>query len=65
MGRNSTKENVKTGISIGGVLFIACMFIGARIGMAYNSVPIGSAIGIVIGLIAMRFVWLYYTKRKS
>lgn len=58
------REKAKNGTSIGGVFFVGCMFIGAGIGMVYDAVPIGGAIGMGIGFIAMGIVWAYYTKRK-
>lgn len=65
METNSRKNKAKMGTSIGGVLFVGCMFIGAGIGMMYDAIPIGSAIGMGIGFIAMGIIWSYYTKRKA
>lgn len=64
MESNNKKNDAKMGTTIGGMFFIGCMFIGAGIGMVYNSVPIGGAIGMGVGFIAMGIVWAYYTKRK-
>ncbi len=39
--------------SLGGFLFVACMFIGMGIGMVFNSPGIGCLIGMGIGFIVM------------
>lgn len=43
--------------AIGGLVLVGCMFIGAGLGMAYNEVVIGGAIGIGIGFLGMAMVW--------
>lgn len=65
MEANKDKNNAKTGTTIGGMFFVGFMFVGAGIGMIYNSVPVGAAIGMGVGFIAMGIAWAYYTKRKS
>ncbi len=64
MTSQEDKDNAKMGTSIGGVLFVGCMFIGAAIGMMYNALPIGAAFGMGVGFIALGVTWAYYTKRK-
>jgi hypothetical protein len=43
--------------AIGGLVLVGCMFIGAGLGMAYDEVVIGSAIGMGIGFLGMAMVW--------
>lgn len=57
-------EKKKTGSSIGGVMFVGCMFIGAGIGMIYNKPHIGGAIGMGVGFIVMGVVWANYKNRE-
>ena len=57
-------ENDKSGAAIGGVVFTGCLLLGAGIGMIYNQVKIGGAIGMGVGFLAMAAVWAYY-KNKS
>jgi len=57
------EEEKKSGSSIGGVVFVGCMFIGGGIGMLTNAVAVGGAIGMGIGFIAMGIIWAYYRDR--
>ena len=57
------EEKKKSGSSIGGVVFVGCMFIGAGIGMLYNAVETGGAIGMGVGFIAMAAIWIYYRNK--
>ena len=43
--------------SIGGLGFIGCMFLGGGIGMAYDELVIGGAIGMGIGFLGMAMVY--------
>ncbi|MBA3901086.1 MAG: hypothetical protein H0X62_12920 [Bacteroidetes bacterium] len=52
----------KTGSSIGGIALVGSMFLGAGIGMIFNKVQIGGAIGMGIGFIAMAVIMHYYNK---
>jgi F0F1-type ATP synthase assembly protein I len=54
----------KNGSKIGGVIFVGCMFVGAGIGMLYDKVPVGGAIGMGIGFIAMGAIMAYYRKNN-
>lgn len=54
----------KTGSSIGGIVLAGCMFLGAGIGMIFNTVQIGGAIGMGAGLIAMATIIHYYNKNQ-
>lgn len=54
------KEKKKSGSSIGGLLLVGCMFVGAGIGMIYNAVQIGGAIGMGVGFMAMAGAYMYY-----
>ncbi len=56
-------EKQKNGSSIGGVVFVGCMFIGAGLGMAYGKVQVGGAIGMGIGFLAMAATWAYYRNK--
>ncbi len=64
MEEKNDKERVKTATSIGGLFFVGGMFVGAGIGMIYGAVPIGGAIGMGIGFLAMGIIWAYYMKKK-
>jgi hypothetical protein len=41
---------------IGGLIFVACMFIGAGIGLAFHRPDVGGAIGMGIGFLLMAFL---------
>jgi hypothetical protein len=58
-------EKKKTGPAIGGILFTGCMFIGGGIGMAMDNVPVGGAIGMGVGFLAMAAVWAFYDKKSN
>ncbi len=53
----------KSGSAIGGIVFVGCMFIGAGIGMIYDSQQIGGALGIGVGFISMGAIWAYYREK--
>ena len=57
------EEKKKSGSSIGGVVMVGCMFIGGGIGMLCDKVPVGGAIGMGIGFIAMGVIWAYYRNK--
>lgn len=57
------EEKKKSGSAIGGVVFVGCMFIGAGIGIMYNALPIGGAIGMGVGFICMGAIWAYYRNK--
>jgi len=52
-------ENKKRISTIGGVLFIGCMFIGFGLGFYFNRVPTGLFIGMGVGFIAMGLTWAF------
>ncbi|MDQ3192463.1 MAG: hypothetical protein M3Q58_12790 [Bacteroidota bacterium] len=52
----------KKGSSIGGITLVGCMFLGAGIGMLFNKVQIGGAIGMGAGFIAMAVIMHFYNK---
>ena len=56
-------EKKKSGSSIGGVVFAGCMFIGAGIGMLFDRIEIGGAIGMGVGFIAMGAIGAYYRNK--
>jgi hypothetical protein len=58
------KEKNNSSYAIGGFVFVGCMFIGAGIGMIYDSKEIGSAIGMGIGFIGMGAIWAYYRNKQ-
>jgi len=49
------------GTAIGGLVFVGCMFIGAGIGMYFNKVKVGGAIGMGVGFIGMAITRLNST----
>ena len=49
------KENERNHNHIGGLLFIACMFIGAGLGMLFDKVAVGGALGMGVGFLLMAF----------
>lgn len=55
----------KSGSSIGGVLFVGFMFVGAGIGMIFDQVAIGGAIGMGLGFIVMGLVWAVYKNHEK
>lgn len=57
------EEKIKSGSSIGGVVFIGCMFVGIGFGFIYNAVHIGAVIGMGVGFISMGTVWAYYRNK--
>ena len=57
------EEKIKSGSSIGGVVFIGCMFVGIGFGFIYNAVHIGAVIGMGVGFISMGAVWAYYRNK--
>jgi len=44
----------------GGIVFVGCMFLGAGIGMIFNSEEIGGAIGMGVGFISMAIIRFKY-----
>jgi F0F1-type ATP synthase assembly protein I len=56
------KENNKSKSKIASAVFVGCMFLGAGIGMLYDKLTIGGAIGMGIGFLAMAVVWGYNGK---
>lgn len=53
-------EKRKSGSSIGGIVFVGCMFIGAGIGMAMGKPQVGGAVGMGVGFLGMAATWAYY-----
>ena len=49
-----TEEKGKDGVS--GLIFVACMFIGGGLGLAFGRPEVGGAIGMGIGFLLMAFV---------
>ena len=56
-------EKKKSGSSIGGIVFVGCMFLGVGIGMLNNAEEIGGAIGMGVGFVAMGAIWAYYRNK--
>ncbi len=50
--------------SIGGLVFIGCLFLGTGIGMIYDQRNIGGAIGMGAGFLGMGIV-LYLSSKKD
>ena len=57
------EEKKTSGTKIGGIVFVGCMFLGAGIGMLYDSEEIGGAIGMGVGFIAMGAIRAYYRQK--
>jgi len=57
------EEKKKSGLAIGGVVFVGCIILGAGIGMLYDAVAAGGAIGLGIGFIGMGGIWAYYRNK--
>jgi hypothetical protein len=59
------EEKKKSGTAIGGIVFVGCMLIGAGIGNMFDSVEIGAAalIGMGVGFIGMGAIWAYYRNK--
>ena len=57
-------EKGKSGTSIGAVVFVGCMFIGAGIGMLYGKKNVGGAIGMGVGFLAMAAIWAVYKNKE-
>lgn len=53
---NLKMESKKKKIEIGSLLFVGCMFIGGGLGMLFDAVEVGGAIGMGVGFIAMAVV---------
>lgn len=53
----------KEGNSIGGLVFVGCMFIGAGLGFLYHSIIVGGAIGMGVGFLAHAAVKAYYANK--
>ena len=48
-----------------GLIFVACMFIGAGIGMLFDKVAVGGALGMGFGFLAMALIRAGKLKAKS
>jgi len=57
------KEKRMHGSSIESLLFVGCMFIGGGIGMIFNAVEVGGAIGMGVGFIAMGVSWAVFKNK--
>jgi hypothetical protein len=60
MEENETNNNGRT---IGGIVFVGCMFLGGGIGMLCDKVAVGGAIGMGVGFIAMGVIMAYFGKK--
>jgi len=61
----TTTNNAKTGSTIGGLIFVGCMFLGAGIGRIFGDTGTGGMIGMGIGFVIMGIIWAYYSKKKT
>ncbi len=59
------ENNKKQRRSIGGLVFVGCMFLGAGIGIYYGSMKMGGAIGMGIGFLAMAAIRLYNDREQE
>ena len=53
----------KSGTSIGGLVFVGCMFMGWGIGKLYGTAQTGETIGMAVGFFAMAGIWAYYRNK--
>ena len=62
---NEIKEEEKkdSPSTIGGLIFVGCMFIGMGIGHYINSMETGLMSGMGVGFIAMAIVWAKYKNK--
>ncbi len=58
MAKANNKSN-----SVGGLLFVGCMFLGMAAGFAFNQIAIGTAAGMGIGFLAMA-IYIAVTSKK-
>ena len=56
-------SNGKEKKEIGGLVFVACMFIGAGIGLLFGRADVGGAIGMGVGFLAMALLKSREVKR--
>jgi len=59
----TTKNNIKNGSSVGGMLCVGCMFLGAGVGKVYGDIATGGLLGMGIGFVIMGITWAYYSKK--
>jgi hypothetical protein len=59
------KNQKKTGTQIGGILFVGFMFIGGGVGLLLGNLPVGGALGMGSGFIAMALVYHSYNRRDT
>ena len=58
------EDKKKDPSAIGGVMMVGCMFIGAGLGMLFNEVAVGGAIGLGVGFLAMGGIWAYFRDKS-
>lgn len=60
MAKHKKSKQEKTAQSIGGLIFVACLFLGGGLGSMLGNVSIGAMIGMGIGFLAMAGIYIYY-----
>lgn len=63
MSKHKKNKKEKTARSIGGLIFVACLFLGGGLGSMLGNVSIGGIIGMGIGFLAMAGIWIYYRSK--
>ena len=55
-------RRMKDNSTVGGVIFVGCMFIGLGIGMLYNKTAVGVILGLGVGFIVMGLIRAFSRK---
>lgn len=51
------ENKTKVRSTVGGVVFVGCMFVGIGLGMYFNQLVVGLMIGMGVGFILMGLTW--------
>ena len=56
-------KRMKDNSTVGGVVFVGCMFIGLGIGILYNKTAVGVILGLGVGFIVMGAIKAFSRKK--